>query len=156
MTDNKRPPIAVVIAQAEVSLHLGDYWQGRVLTLARYALELEKENKRLNDWCDGFSDQNLKERATGVEYQRELEKRIAALLPAAKEGISSAEAAIHTGQWKDHIDQLEAARKAVEEEEDKPKMQFTERQQKMFEALSQFKAWIREAEEGGGGDSHTR
>ncbi len=35
--------------------------------------DLQAEIKRLNDWCDGFSDQNLKERATAGEYQKELQ-----------------------------------------------------------------------------------
>lgn len=41
--------------------------------------EAEAEIARLNRWCDGFSDAQLKERAASEAYKRELKDSIAAV-----------------------------------------------------------------------------
>lgn len=51
------------------------------------ALDLANEVERLNKWADGFSDRQLKERASGEEYQRELRVQIAILQHFVDGGI---------------------------------------------------------------------
>lgn len=43
------------------------------------------EFERLNEWADGFSDAQLKERVTGEEYQRELRTEIERLCEVGQE-----------------------------------------------------------------------
>lgn len=54
---------------------------------------LSAEIKRLNDWADGFSDAQLKERQTGEEYKRELRAQIESL--TREKGQAVVDTAVH-------------------------------------------------------------
>ena len=57
----------------------------RIAALVNAAPRLIAEVERLNKWADGFSDAQLKERATGEAYQRELVATNTALVERVRE-----------------------------------------------------------------------
>lgn len=88
---------------------------------------LRTEVKRLNDWADGFSDAQQKERSTGEEYQRELREEIAQLRVATNSTklLSAIRAALDLNEYFpfSHLDakaaEMKRQAKAAEAECDK-------------------------------------
>lgn len=87
-----------LLTPMEIEKHIAD-WTGvaqnapgpesgiayTVISAYQTSLAVLAEVERLNKWCDGFLDANLKERAADREYQKELEReRDAALASKAK------------------------------------------------------------------------